>query len=312
MTRPRAGTVLLALPLLLVAGTGPRAAPVGALAAGWLLEAPDLRELGPAEVAADPPRFPFPVGERLDYEVSWFGLPAGAVRVEIARFVAVGGRRFAHVVATARTHAVFSALYLVDDRSEGWIDLDRLVTVRTRSLERHGPKHYDENVRYDWDARQIHQRLDKLHKGQRQERTIPFGRFVHDTFDVVYALRAMPLAPGFSVTLPTYASRKVYALRLDGGEWRIIRTRALGAVPALALRPTTFLDGRLFSAGSGVVWASPEVAWAPLRLDGWIRSEDAGFLVAGLRVELVGYVPSAPGWPRAALPALAAGEVARP
>ena len=67
----------------------------------FLLDAPDLRVLAPADLVAKPPRFPFPVGERLEYAVSWFGVPAGTVSIEVARFVETGGARYAHVVAIA-------------------------------------------------------------------------------------------------------------------------------------------------------------------------------------------------------------------
>src|SRR5512134_563366 len=44
---------------------------------GYLLEAPGLRVLGPGDLATRPGGFPFPVGERLVYEVRYFGVPVG-------------------------------------------------------------------------------------------------------------------------------------------------------------------------------------------------------------------------------------------
>ncbi len=136
----------------------------------FLLDAPGLRVLTPADLALRPPRFPFPVGERLEYAVSWFGVPAGTVGIEVARYVEAEGARYAHIVGTVRTNAVFSAIYPVDDRSEAWIDLDRFVTVRTRALEKHGEKHYDESVRFDAATHFLYARLDKRRPVDRLDR----------------------------------------------------------------------------------------------------------------------------------------------
>jgi hypothetical protein len=261
----------------------------------FLLDAPNLRVLAPADLAARPPRFPFPVGERLEYAVSWFGLPAGTVSIEVARFIEVDGARYAHAVAIARTNAVFSAIYEVDDRSEAWIDLDRFATVRTRAVEKHASKHYDESVRYDAPTQFLLGQLDKVHKRQRREIVFDLGPFAYDTSDLVYLLRALPLAPGYAVGVPTYANRKVFEFRIEVTEPRTITTDALGAMPALAVHPSTRLDGRDYAVGDGIVWVSGP-ARVPVRLDGWIRTAQSSFLASGLRAVLVRYVPSAPGW----------------
>jgi hypothetical protein len=261
----------------------------------FLLDAPGLRVLAPEDLAARPPRFPFPVGERLEYAVSWFGVPAGTVVIEVARFVEAEGVRYAHVVATLRTNKLFSAVYEVNDRSEAWIDLDRFVTVRTRAVEKHGPKHYDESVRYDATTHFLHAQLDKFHKRQRRDLVFDFGPFAYDTSDLVYLLRALPLAEGYAIGVPTYANHKVFEFRIEVGAPKTVSSKAFGPLPALPVRPSTRLDGKLYAGGEGVVWVSGP-ARVPVRLDGWIRTAQSSFLVQGLRAVLTRYVASAPGW----------------
>src|SRR6185295_18212308 len=74
-----------------------------------------------------------------------------------------------------------------------------------------------------------------------------------------------------------------------------ITTEAFGPAPALAVHPSTRLDGRDYAVGDGVVWVSGP-ARVPVRIDGWIRTADSSFLLRGLRAELTRYVPSAPNW----------------
>jgi hypothetical protein len=292
MRGPQRCTVVLLLVALGVAASRGSAQPAPE---PFLLDAPGLRVLAPADLAARPPRFPFPVGERLEYAVSWFGVPAGTVAIEVARFVEAEGARYAHVVGTLRSNAIFSAIYPVDDRSEAWIDLDRFVTVRTRALEKHGSKHYDESVRYDAATHFLHAQLDKIHKHQRRDLVFDFGPFAYDTSDLVYLLRALPLAEGFAIGVPTYANRKVFEFRIEVGAAKTVSSKAFGAQPALAVRPSTWLDGKPYASGEGVVWVSGP-AHVPVRLDGWIRTAQSSFLVQGLRAVLTRYVASAPGW----------------
>jgi hypothetical protein len=267
----------------------------------WLLDAPGLRVLAPADLAERPARFPFPVGERLEYAVTWLGIPAGTATVEVARFVALGTRRYAHVVATARTHPVFSLFYAVDDRSEAWIDLDAFRTERTRAVQRRGDRRWDERVVYDWSTHLLHAQLDKLHRGLRREIVFDLGPFAYDTSDLVYVLRALPIAPGYRIGVPTYANGKVFEFRIDVGAARSMQSGPFGRVDALAVRPSTRLDGGAYAAGSGTLWVAGD-ARVPLRLDGWIRTTQGGFRVGGLRATLVRYVASAPGWPPVRLP----------
>ena len=267
----------------------------------FLLDAPGLRVLAPADLVARPPRFPFPVGERLEYAVSWFGVPAGTVVIEVARFVEAEGARHAHIVGTLRSNAVFSAIYPVDDRSEAWIDLDRFVTVRTRAVEKHGSKNFDESVRYDAGTHFLHAQFDKIHKHQRRDLVFDFGPFAYDTSDLVYLLRALPLAPGYATGVPTYANHKVFEFRIDVGAAKTVSSKPFGALPALAVRPSTWLDGKSYASGEGVVWVSGP-ARVPVRLEGWIRTAQSSFLAQGLRAVLTRYVASAPGWTAAREP----------
>ena len=281
--------------LLVALGVAASHASAEPAAEAFLLDAPGLRVLAPADLVARPARFPFPVGERLEYAVSWFGVPAGTVVIEVARFVEAEGARYAHVVGLVRSNAVFSAIYPVNDRSEAWIDLDRFVTVRTRAVEQHGAKHYDESVRFDAASHFLHARLDKTHKNQRRDLVLDFGPFVYDTSDLIYLLRALPLTEGYTIGVPTYANRKVFEFRIDVGAPELVSSKAFGASPALPVRPSTRLDGKPHASGEGVVWVSGP-ARVPVRLDGWIRTAQSSFLVRGLRAVLTRYVASAPGW----------------
>ncbi len=256
---------------------------------GFLLDAPDLRTLSPDALRERPGRFPFAVGERLEYGVSWWGIEVGRATIEVARLVGWRGLRLAQVVAVARTNPFFSLFYRVDDRSESWIDIDALRTVRTATLTRHAHKETWEEVEFDWRTHLIHVVEEKRHTAYIKEAVLDAGPFVYDTFDVLYALRSLPLTIGLSAELPVYASRKIYGLHIDVQRRERLRNPALGEVEALVIRPYNVLDGKPQDDGAGEVWVQADAPHVPLRMRGWFRTVSERLRVGGVRVNLVGY-----------------------
>jgi len=265
---------------------------------GYLLREPGLRELAPADLEERPARFAFPVGERLVYQVRYFGVEVGFASLEVARFVEHGGRRYAHLVATARTNEFWSALFRVDDRSEAFVDLDdgRIARSRTRLL--HGRKESREEIRYDWDTHFVQVRKVKVHRSSVRDTAFDFGPFVYDVFDAFYALRRVPFASDVEVELPVYASRKIHGFRVRLEGRRNVSVAALGPAPVavLELRPWDTLDGRPHEVGKGRVYVLAGESQVPVLLDGWFRFTDF-IRVGGVAAELVSWERGNPGWP---------------
>jgi hypothetical protein len=278
---------------------------------GWLLRAPGLRELAPADLAARPARFAAPLGEKLTYQVRYFGVDVGPATVEVARYVEVGGRRYAHLVATARTNEFWTKLYRVDDRSEAWVDLDTGRVERTRTRTLHGGREAREEIRYDWTSHFVTVRKAKVHRASVREDAFDFGPFVHDVFDAFYALRRVPYADGLEIELPVCASRKIHGFRVRYAGKRDVRAAALGPAPvaALELRPYDTIDGKAHAVGDGKVYVLDDPSRVPIRLDGWFRFTDF-IRIGGVSAELVAWERGTPGWPAPEPPAWRAPPIA--
>ncbi|MDJ0788327.1 MAG: DUF3108 domain-containing protein [Myxococcota bacterium] len=260
-----------------------------------LLSAPGARDLRVEELLEEPPRFRFPPGERVVFEVRYLGIPVGFVTKEVARIVSFRGRRIAHLVGTARTNAFFSALFRIDDRSEAFVDIDSFRTLQTATRTRHGRRRevYEE-VAFDWETHFVHVLEDKRWKRTR-EYSLDFGPDVYDAFDVVYAVRSMPLEPGTESAVPVYASFKIYGLEVPVEAREPIETGPLGIVTAVRLAPRNTLDGESQGDGRGQVWLAADGRRVPLRVVGWMRPY-TGFRIGAIRAELVEYAAGDPSW----------------
>ncbi len=291
---------LVAVVLTVVLGAA-SLSPLGARAAGsasslFLLDAPGARALGPDDLRARPAAFAAPVRERLRYAFSYWGVPLGTASIEVKRYLELDGRRVAHVVAKARTHAAFDWLYRVRDRAEALIDLDALRTLRSRSWMEHGGHRVYEEIDFDWRTHWVRVLRERRHSGRGRELVFDFGPFAHDPLDLIYTVRSYAGPDAAPLDLPVYASKKIQGLRLEHAGHDRITNKALGTVDALRIRPEARLDGRpRQDEGRGVLWVATEGPAIPLRLVGWFRGSDT-FRVGGLKAELVEYVPHAPGW----------------
>ena len=278
------------------------AAPAASLASGaegrdaFLLDEPDVREITAGELARRPARFAFPRGERLEYSIRYLGVPVATASLEVARFVAWRGQRFAHVVGVGDTNDFFSAFYPIHDRTEAWIDLDTLRTYRTATWTRHGrDKETHERIDFDWDAHFLRMVEDKTHRARRREVGFDFGPFVHDTFDAFYAIRALDLGEERPAVIPVYANNKVYSLKVEVDRRDTIDWQG-DAVETMVVRPSSLLDGEPMGNGVGELHIRTEGRRVPLALDGWFETP-SGFKIGGVQATLVAYEPGDSGWP---------------
>lgn len=262
----------------------------------YLLDGPDVRELAPGDVAGSKAGFPWPVGERLVYQVSYFGVPVGLVTIEYARVIEQADRQYAHLVAHASTNDVFSKLYRVDDRSEAWVDLATGRVTRTRTRTQHGAKEAREEIFFDWETHFVSVRKVKVHKQRVREVAFDFGPHVFDVFDALYALRSIPVTAETDEELPVYASRKVHGFRIKAVGQREHGNRAVGRVHVWDLRPYDTIDGKAEDVGKGRVLVWPEGRNLPVRLEGWFRATRS-LRIGGVVAELVEWFPGDPAWP---------------
>jgi hypothetical protein len=297
MSRP---ILALLAALAALSGFPDRYPPELEAAPGYLLQEPGLRELAPADLPARPGTFPFPVGERLVYEVRYFGAPVGFATLEVARLVELEGRRYAHLVASARTNDFWTALFRVDDRSEAFVDLasGRVARSRTRTL--HGRKEAREEIRYDWETHFVHVRKVKVHEASVRDLAFDFGPFVHDVFDAFYALRRAPFRDGAEIELPVYASRKIHGFRVRPVGVRPLLVPMLGPAPVatLELAPYDTIDGKPHAVGNGRVYVLDAEGRVPVLLDGWFRFTDF-VRIGGVAAELVEWQRGRADWPAA-------------
>ena len=202
-----------------------------------------------------PKDYPFTVGERLNYDVSWGSFSSvGKASFEVRQQGALNGKRVFEFFGEASSVGAARTLINVNDQVSSLALVESLVPLRTDLRLREGKRSKQTTATYDWSKNQI-----SLSSGSRTE--IPPGAF--DLISLFYAVRAADLKIGatrdFSFldanNRPQMVTIKVVRQESIGGP---LGTRDALHVDVLAPEPARLLLGQ--------VWISNDARRLPLYL----------------------------------------------
>ena len=72
--------------------------------------------------------WPFQIGERLTYNVSFTGITAGQASLEVVNDTVVNNYHQLHIRFNAKTTYPFNLIYTIDDQVDTWLDSRSLYT----------------------------------------------------------------------------------------------------------------------------------------------------------------------------------------
>lgn len=138
-----------------------------------------------------------PIGEDNAYKLTYLGIPAVNIYLSVPDTLTIDGKRTFHVLAVARTNALFSPFYTLENRYHTYIDAESGLPVKftkdihQSTLDQHGEITYDQDHRV---AVYEGGRFSSQVKKSIQENT-------HNLFSMIYFLRRGKLEEGQRFTL---------------------------------------------------------------------------------------------------------------
>ena len=148
---------------------------------------------------------PFPIGEKLLYEVRWGVIPAAHATLEVLPATEDNGARGLHFVMTARTNEFADMFYKYRNRIDSFTDpiLSRSRGFSKREQERSRIR--NEDVRFDWERMET--RITKNEEEERRGVALVPGAF--DPLSVFYAFRIRTLKTGKILEVPVTDGKKL-------------------------------------------------------------------------------------------------------
>lgn len=169
-----------------------------------------LLSLLPAAVSA----LPFNVGERLEFTLSWAGIPAGETVMEIREIADIGGRDALHMVTRSRSGKIVSAFYYVNNRVDSYVDAETLAPLKYEVTQQKKGRRRFKSAIFD----PLKNEVEFTRDGKKEVINVPPDVF--DSFSIIYYLRTLKLDPGMEIELNTFSNGKLYitVVRVAGRE----------------------------------------------------------------------------------------------
>jgi hypothetical protein len=224
---------------------------------------------------------PFRVGEKVSLRLTYFGITAGYMTIEVAPFVMVKGRKAYHFKLTAKSNDFFSNIYRVEDWAETFLDYEDMV-----------PYNYAIHVKESKQLKEIRSYIDwKTMKNKYWEKKITKEKgleektrewdvkpFTQNVFSVAYYIRTFTLRPGKTIKVRVTDDKKNMVVTAKVLRQEILETD-IGDLDTLVIEPKMAVEG-IFKPMGEILF--------------WVTNDDRKFIVkiqSAIRIgKIVGYL----------------------
>lgn len=220
---------------------------------------PDLED-GEGFVGRRPIVDPFRVGERVTLEMSYFGVTAGDVTIEVRPFVKVNGRKSYFFMGRAITTSIFAMFYAVDDWFETYVDYETLVPYSYALHVKESKQLRETRSIFNWKtgtATWWDKKINSDKKVEENKKTWDIPPFSQNVFSAAYYVRAFQLRPGKKIAYRIAHEGENLIITIDVIRKERIKT-PIGELNTLVLKPKIELDGVFKPVGDIFMWVTDD------------------------------------------------------
>ncbi len=193
------------------------------------------------------------VGERLEFEITYGGIPAGNASLEVTGEKTARGEVL-RITSRAQSNDVISVFFRVDDRIISDVDPSTLESMYFEKRLREGPFEKDEWATYESGE------SGGVVRTKGREYTVNPG--TRDILSALYYVRGQDLRVGEDVTVNTFDGGKNYAARV-----KVLRSERLSVgdsdVDCLVIEPE-ILEGPFAKKGNLRIWVTDDDLKVPV------------------------------------------------
>ena len=199
--------------------------------------------------------WPFQIGERLTYNVSFTGITAGQASLEVVNDTVVNNYHQLHIRFKARTTFPVSSIYTINDQVDTWLDSKYLYTKKLTKNIREGNYKNDSYTIIDYDQ------SIAITNGD----TVIIDQFLRDSYSLFYFLRTIPLIIGETIDFTAFDGKIITPFQVITKTRETINTMA-GTFPCLVVKP--FREGTtlLKNKGDMMIWFSDDKIRLPIQI----------------------------------------------
>lgn len=258
-------------------------APEGPLQAPAEHEPP--HEDGEGFVGRRPKIDPFRVGEKVSLEMSYFGVSAGEMTLEVRPFVRVNGRKSYHFAGTAISTSVFAMFYAVDDWFEAFVDYETLTPLNYALHVKESKQLRETRCLFDWKKKQAvfwDKKIDPENKVEERKFEWEIPPFSQNIFTAAYYLRNFQLRPGKKLAF-VVAHEKENLMVTGEVLRREVLSTPIGDLNTVVIRPKIELNGVFKPVGEVLFWMTDDDRKFIVRIESKIKIGTVVASVSGIQ-----------------------------
>jgi len=203
---------------------------------------------------------PYDINERLEFDISYFGVIGGTTVLEVKGINKVGERDAYHVVSTARTNDFFDKVYRVRDVIETYIDTEKLYSLKLKINQNEGKSKSRDNIIFDQENHKA------IHLKKHGRKTVyNMIQRVQDSLSSVFYVRTRDLKVGEDIVFNTYASRKSWKLIVKVLKRETVKVAA-GTFKTVLVKPILKYNDVFINKGDVYIWLSDDDRKIPVKL----------------------------------------------
>lgn len=200
---------------------------------------------------------PFDRGERLEFTLSWLGIPAGTAVLEVPDIIDVDEKSAFHIVSRSWSNKFVSAFYKVNDRIDCYVDSTDLTSIRLKVQQREGRHKNDKEIIFDHETNKV----EYTKNGEKSIHDVP--PFVHDSMSSFYFLRSKDLIIGNDVKMDIFTNGKLYNITIKVIEKEKITVDA-GTFDAIKIKPLIEHNDVFKNKGDIYIWLTDDEFKIPI------------------------------------------------
>ncbi len=216
---------------------------------------------------------PFHVGEKVTLDVSYFGVSAGDITIEVLPYVEVNGRRSYKFVGHAISTSVFAVFYAVDDWFETFVDYESLIPSSYELHVKETKQLRETRAVFDWGnstATWWDKKINSEKKVEEQKKEWEIPAYSQNVFSIFYYLRTFTLVPGKKLAFRLAHENENLTVTAEVLRRETITTEA-GEFETVVVKPKIELNGVFKPVGDIFLWLTDDDRKLIVRMESKIK-----------------------------------------
>ncbi len=216
---------------------------------------------------------PFQIGEEVVLDISYFGVDAGELTMQVRPFVEVNGRKAYRFHSIAKTVSVFEMFYKVDDYAETLVDFETLRPISYALHVKESKLLRDARALHNWEEGRMYfwdKKITKERGVEEKKEYWEMPAFSQNIFSSLWYLRVFRLVPGKKIKFRMSHENENLIITCE-----VLRRETLstdeGDLKTVVVRPSAEKDGVAKNVGENLFWFTDDDQKLMVRMESKIK-----------------------------------------